>query len=329
VLFRSAQGSLETLLGRSNIVLTVDQKAAISNSATDARIALGLPESVLTSSWMLDPVALSSLLKRLRLGVKKEEFSILIPVNPSLDSYTVYNSIIRRLYKHLGGLNLSGEEGRKTRGYVNHVTVTALKWMRGEPLTQLVKEAVKFHQGKAKLSSKKSPDQTVIDAAIRNMFVLVEQTVRFKLVQWAKAYVDLLRFVLAEAGRSDLVPLVYDFSLALELGVSTSTGRSLVEFGLSRITASAIAALITDSSLTPDQVRDWIRNQPEPLLLQLSAVVVAELRAKICSNLRWVIMRLTNSLPRMPSKRLPTRCGHPQEPPESGTAGGEVTHGDD
>jgi len=52
VLFRSAQGSLETLLGRSNIVLTVDQKAAISNSATDARIALGLPESVLTSSWM-------------------------------------------------------------------------------------------------------------------------------------------------------------------------------------------------------------------------------------------------------------------------------------
>jgi hypothetical protein len=112
------------------------------------------------------------------------------------------------------------------------------------------------------------------------MFVLVEQTIRFKLVQWAKAYVDLLRFALAEAGRDDLVSQVYDFSLALELGVSTTTGRSLVEFGLSRITASAIAELITDSSLTPDQVRTWIRDQPEDLLHRLSGLVVAELHAK-------------------------------------------------
>ena len=280
VLFRSAQGSLETLLGRPSLALTIEQKAMLSVSARRAQEQLGLPESVLTSSWMVDPVALASLLQRLRQGVKKGEFAKLIPVNPSFDSYIAYNSIIRRLYKHLGGLDLTGDENRKTRSYVSHVTVTALKWMRGEPLTQLVKEAVKFQLGKANRSTTQNPDQAVIDAAIRNMFGLVEQTIRFKLVQWAKAYVDLLRFVLVEAGRDDLVSQVYDFSLALELGVSTTTGRSLVEFGLSRITASAIALLITDSSLTPDQVRTWIRDQPEPLLLQLSGLVVAELRAK-------------------------------------------------
>lgn len=280
VLFRSAQGSLETLLGRASLALTTEQKATLSVSALRAHRKLGLPESVLTSSWMVDPVALGSLLQRLRQGVNKGEFAKLVPVNPSSDSYTVYNSIIRRLYKHLGGFNLAGEEGKKTRGYVNHVTVTALKWMRGESLTQLVKEAVRFQLAKANKSTRQRPDQTVIDAAIRNMFGLVEQTIRFKLVQWAKAYVDLLRFALTEAGRDDLVSQVYDFSLALELGVSTATGRSLVEFGLSRITASAIAALITDSSLTPDEVKMWIRDQPEPLLLQLSSLVVAELRAK-------------------------------------------------
>lgn len=280
VLFRSAQGSLETLLGRPSLALTIEQKAMLSVSARRAQEQLGLPESVLTSSWMVDPVALASLLERLRQGVKKGEFAKLIPVNPSLNSYIAYNSIIRRLYKHLGGLDLTGDENRKTRSYVSHVTVTALKWMRGEPLTQLVKEAVKFQLGKANRSTTQKPDQAVIDAAIRNMFGLVEQTIRFKLVQWAKAYVDLLRFALVEAGRDDLVSQVYDFSLALELGVSTTTGRSLVEFGLSRITASAIALLITDSSLTPDQVRTWIRDQPEPLLLQLSGLVVAELRAK-------------------------------------------------
>lgn len=76
----------------------------------------------------------------------------------------------------------------------------------------------------------------------------------------------------------DLKAQVYDFSLAL--GVSTTTGRSLVEFGLSRMTASAIAALITDSSIFPEKVRSWIRAQLEEMLSQLSGMLMAELRAK-------------------------------------------------
>lgn len=280
VLFRSSQGTLDTLLRRPSLILTEEQRDMLSVSAARAQLKLGLPESVLASSWMIDPVALASLLARLREGIKQGEFLKLIPVNPSTDSRVVYDSIIRRLYKHLGGLKLSGEEGKKTRGYVSHVTITALKWMRGEPLTQLVNEAVKFQLTQARQSTKSTPDQAVIDTAIRNMFVLVEQTIRFKLVQWAKAYVDLLRFALTEAGRDDLQGQVYDFSLALELGVSTTTGRSLIEFGLSRISASAIAVLITDSSFTPDQVRSWIRDQPESLLSKLSGLVLAELRAK-------------------------------------------------
>lgn len=279
VLFRSVQGSLDTLVGRSNLDLTDDQRLKLAVSARRAQDHLGLPEMVLTSSWMIDPVALATLLERLRQGVKKGEFEKLIPVNPSSDAYKVYESIVRRLYKYLGGFKLAGDEGKKFRGYLAHVTVTALKWMRGEPLTLLVKEAVRFHLAQARQSTSKKPEQAVIDAAIRDMFNLVEQTIRFKLVQWAKAYVDLLRFALTEAGREDLLDQVYDFSLALELGVSTTTGRSLVEFGLSRITASAVAGLITDSSLTPDEVKAWIRGQPEPLL-QLSGLIVAELRAK-------------------------------------------------
>lgn len=280
VLFRYAQGSLNTLLGRPNLQLTDNQKIMLRNTAERALLNLDLPDEVLTSSWMIDPVALASLLQRLRLGVKKEEFDKLIPVNPSSDSYKVYNGLIRRLYKHLGGMTLSGEEGKRARRYVNHVTATALNWMRGEPLTQLVKESVKHHLNNASETSKTNRKQAIIDSAIRNMFSLIEQTIRFKLVQWAKAYVDLLRFVLAEAGRTDLIGQVYDFSLALELGISTETGRSLVELGLSRITASVIASLITDSSLTPEQVKEWIRSQENMQLLQLSSLVIEELRIK-------------------------------------------------
>src|SRR6185437_724241 len=51
-------------------------------------------------------------------------------------------------------------------GFVNHVTVTALKWMRGEPLTQLVREAVKFKLSVAKKSTKSRPEQVIVDTAI-------------------------------------------------------------------------------------------------------------------------------------------------------------------
>jgi len=280
VLFRTAQGNLDALLSRANLTLTTIQRAKLSESAGLALSQLGLPPAVLTSSWMVDPIALVSLLQRQKELIRKGEFHKLLPVNPSTDSHAVYNSIIRRMYKHLGGMKLAGEEGKRARGFVNHVTVTALKWMRGEPLTQLVREAVKFKLSVAKKSTKSRPEQVIVDTAIRDMFALVEQTIRFKLVQWAKAYVDLLKFALVTEGYPEKVPLVYDFSLALELGVSTTTGRSLVEFGLSRITASAIAGLITDSSLKPDEVKAWIQAQPAELLSRLSGLIIAELRAK-------------------------------------------------
>lgn len=280
LLFRAAQGSLASLLGRPNLSLTPEKREQLSASADRALANLGLPESVLTSSWMVDPVALASLLDRLRQGVHKKEFAKLMPVNPSSDAYEVYNAIFRRLYKHLGRAKLTGDENKGMRGYVNHVTVTALKWMRGDALTQLVNEAVRFKLTAAKQSTRKTPEQAVVDGAIRDMFVTIEQTIRFTLVQWAKAYVDLLKFVLVEKGYAERVAEVYDFSLALELGVSTTTGRSLVEFGLSRITATAVAGLITDSSLTPEKVKEWIRAQPEDMLSQLSGLVLAELRTK-------------------------------------------------
>ncbi|MBA0432589.1 MULTISPECIES: DEAD/DEAH box helicase [Stenotrophomonas] len=280
VLFRAAQGNLDALLGRASLSLSADQKTRLSSNAREALTQLGLPSAVLTSSWMVDPVALASLLTRQKELIRKGEFSKLMPVNPASDAYTVYNSIIRRMYKHLGGMTLSGEEGKKARGFVNHVTVTALSWMRGDPLTKLVRDAVKYRVSVAKQGPRLKPEQTVVDAAIREMFTLIEQTIRFKLVQWAKAYVDLLKFALEVEGRPEMVAQVYDFSLALELGVSTKTGRSLVEFGLSRITASAIAALITDSSLPPDKVKAWIGAQPPEMLSKLSGLILAELRAK-------------------------------------------------
>lgn len=277
-LYRASQGTLAPLLDRPTMGVAQDQKERLAVAADAALNALGLPQEVLATSWIVDPLALSSLLRRLREGVRKCEFDKLIPVNPSGDGYGVYNAIIRRMYKHLGAMQLTGDANASNRAYVNHVTAIALKWMRGEPLSQLVRETVSYRR-KTVSTSKRRTEQAIVDRAIRDMFTLVEQTIRFRLVQWSKAYVDLLRFALNEVDRQDLASQIYDFPLALELGVSSKTGRALVELGLSRIASSSIAELVADSSMTTEQVRAWLRRQPETLL-QLSGLILEELRSK-------------------------------------------------
>lgn len=49
---------------------------------------------------------------------------------------------------------------------------------------------------------------------------------------------------------------------------------------VTQLAASAIAGLITDSSLPPEKVKSWIRAQPEEMLSQLSSLIIAELRSK-------------------------------------------------
>lgn len=279
ILHRASQDSLIELLNRPGIRLTHEQKSQLQLNAKLALESLDLPGSVLAANWVVDPLALSSLMARLRSKISKDDFSGLIPVNPAFDGYVVYNSIFRRMYKHLGGFVLSGPEAAGTRGFVNHVTVTALKWMRGEPLSQLVGEAVKWAK-KSSSRSKRRTEEQIVDSAIRSMFELVEQTVRFTLVQWAKAYVDLLRVALVEAGHGNRAAEIYDFSLALELGVATETGRSLVELGLSRITAAAVGGAILDSRMNIQAVKAWLVAHEPDLRLLVSELVLDELRMK-------------------------------------------------
>ena len=64
-----------------------------------------------------------------------------------------------------------------------------------------------------------------------------------------KAYIDILTHVMVENGLSHRVQEIFDFSLALELGVSTTAGRAFLELGLSRIAAAELQRIVPDSDL--------------------------------------------------------------------------------
>lgn len=278
LLLRESQGGLNEGEFSPMLQISLEQQKLLRASAVRAVEALKLPAQVLVTNWVVDPVGLAALLARFREGIADGKHGKLIPGNPSGDSYPQYKAIVYRMYKYLRGINLTGQEAKGTRGYYNYVATSALKWMRGEPLQKLVAEAIKYE---ATQRPAKTPEaqQNQIDSSIRKTFELVEKTLRFELVQLGKAYVDLLKVALTEAGLTTEASQVYDFSLSLELGVSSQTGRSLVELGLSRMTATVIAELVADSALDTNKVKDWLQKNPVALA-RISPLIRAELEAK-------------------------------------------------
>lgn len=278
LLLRESQGGVSSAAYSPGLGIPDEQQRVLRASAKCAIDALQIPAQVLVTNWVVDTVGLAALLARFREGIAAGKYEELIPGNPSGDSYMRYRAIVYRMYKYLKGIQLSGPEAKGTRGYYNFVATSALKWMRGDPLQKLVAEAIRYE---ATQRPTKSPEalQAQIDSAIRKTFELVEKVLRFELVQLGKAYVDLLKVALTEAGLVTEASQVYDFSLSLELGVSSQTGRSLVELGLSRMTATVIAELVADSAMDTSDVRVWFERNPVALA-QVSPLIRAELEAK-------------------------------------------------
>ena len=105
---------------------------------------------------------------------------------------------------------------------------------------------------------------------------MIEDVVRFQYVQLGRAYIDVLAFALEEAGLDQLKAQIFDFPLALELGVATPSAWSFMELGLSRIAATALAPHFPDSNLTVNQARVWLK-ELNVEQLQLNPLILSEL----------------------------------------------------
>lgn len=240
----------------------------VRESALSASKKISLPKSVVDSSWMLNLFALNNLMSFLNQSVKDGVIDDLIPKNPSDlrgGSLTHYKIIFNRIFKHVKGYE--GNYG----GYVSRI---AVRWMEGRPYPVIIKFEMKSK--KLQISKRRAQEQlnlsldsnykvkTIRDmnpnSVIKDTFDTIEDVVRFQLVQMGKAYIDILTHVLISNGLRRKVAEIFDFSMALELGVSTLTSRSLLELGLSRIAASALQNEIPDS--------DWDVSKARKALLE-------------------------------------------------------------
>lgn len=166
----------------------------------------------------------------------------------------------------------------------------AVRWMEGKPypviLSSEVRSAKRRHAKEVRayrelkaaepLTRKQPPRPVKVNDVIHDTFDLIEDVIRFRYVQLGKAYYDILVLALQTCGLDDRIPEIFDFALALELGISTRSGWSFMELGLSRIAATALEPHFPDSDMTAVRAREWLQSE-DITTFRLGPIVLAEL----------------------------------------------------
>tara|TARA_R110002049_G_scaffold275802_2_gene453941 strand:- start:305 stop:2860 length:2556 start_codon:yes stop_codon:yes gene_type:complete len=263
---RAANGSLSQFFGRFDTPLDSEAREILIQAAEKLVEKLALPSEILASNWTVNPFGQARLLARFRVLIAEGRAHELLPQHPSGDVYDGYVQVFARINKYILGFSFSG--------FNKKLATIGLAWMRGAPLPVLIGKSIDLAQ-----KTKKTNREVNVDTHVRSTFDFVEDKLRFEYVQLGKAYVDLLRFALRERELEVEANSVFDFPLALELGVSSVAGQAFIELGLSRVTASLLQDLIPDSNPTLARAKSWLASlRTEDL--KLSKIISQELVQK-------------------------------------------------
>jgi superfamily II DNA/RNA helicase len=282
---KARQGCVQAFLDRVAPELDIMDSRLLSNASEKASSELLLPLNVLNANWTLDLFALNALMTFLIESVKSGDVEQLIPKSPGdlgKHAFGHYRDIFNNLFKFIKGF------GGNFGAYVARI---AVRWMEGKPYPVILRYEINAKQAeiqrkrdiesmyvrtvpnyKAKSIAALNPSKVIKDA-----FDTIEDVIRFQLVQMGKAYIDILTSVLIENGLSHKVSEIFDFSLALELGVSTTTGRAFLELGLSRIAAAELQRVVPNSDLDVAAARKVIMEYDQSTF-SLSQVIVDEIK---------------------------------------------------
>lgn len=183
------------------------------------------------------------------------------------DSYDRFVTIMRRINAHLFPAFMP-------EGLEPYHALIVVRWLKGHSLASMIKANITYH------NEHKRPFK--LPVLIRDTMDKVEQTARFRAPKYLSAYMDILHFHLRKVGREDLVDVDLDIGTQLEFGVSSTTLLSLMELGLSRMSAVALYEKIARDDLTKDACFEWVETRADRLdTLDIPAIILREVRAKL------------------------------------------------
>ena len=113
--------------------------------------------------------------------------------------------------------------------YRSWVSLLAYKWVWGEPIGRILSERVTYIKGKNSSAS--------ISSVIRGCLDVLEEAIRFRLVKYFSAYIEILKHVAMEDGLEDEIESIEPYHIFLEFGSCNRHALNLMALGISRFTA--------------------------------------------------------------------------------------------
>ncbi|OAJ56653.1 DEAD/DEAH box helicase [Paraburkholderia ginsengiterrae] len=149
-----------------------------------------------------------------------------------------------------------------------------VKWLSGYSLARTIQDSIEWHR--------ENNRPFKLPELIRGTMELVEQIARFKAPKYLSAYMDVLHVHLRQINREDLIENELDIGTQLEFGVSSKTLLSLMELGLSRMSAVALYEKIARDDLSTDGCTAWVVERANRLRdMDIPAIIVREVRERL------------------------------------------------
>ena len=219
----------------------------------------------------VSPVGMQRLLENFRSYTREPEN--LVPADvASDDSHARFITIFHRI-----NATLYPAFDPETR--INLYALIVVRWLSGQSLAEIIRRNIEWHE-RVKRSFR-------LPALIRQTMELVEQIARFVAPKYLSAYMDVLHLHYRSIGRDDLIVHGLDIGTQLEFGVSTRTLISLMELGLSRMSAVALYEEIVRDDLSQDECRQWVTERADQLEgMNIPTVIIQELRERLLAKYR-------------------------------------------
>jgi len=239
--------------------------AVLADIAADIEID---PELAARHSGV-SPIGMQRLLETFR-KYAGEPDNLLLAEVASEDSYDRLVTIMRRINESLFP---AFEPDSRAKLYA----LIVLQWLKGKSLAEIIRRNIAWHEEVGR--------KYTLPGIIRDTMALVEQIARFRAPKYLSAYIDLLHMYYVEIGREDLIDQGLDIGTQLEFGVSSRTLVSLMELGLSRMTAVALYEKIARDDLDQQQALNWVSDRAAQLdSLALPVVIVREIRNRLLAG---------------------------------------------
>jgi hypothetical protein len=185
----------------------------------------------------------------------------------SEDSYDRFITIMRRINENMFPAFLP-------EGLTPLYARIVVQWLKGFSLAMMIRRNIEYHVRNNRAYQ--------LPTLIRQTMEYVEQIARFKAPKYLSAYMDVLHMHLRAIGREDLIEDSLDIGTQLEFGVSSRTLLSLMELGLSRMSAVTLYEKIARDDLDKDDCRAWVAARVDQFSgMDIPAIILREILERI------------------------------------------------